>query len=623
MRRDIRYWTVIGLLAAGALAVLWRYGELASRGPAEPRTVAPEVVRGAILDAEGRPLAVDVSLYNIAVWRPSLDRDGLAATGKLLERELGLPEGEFGRRVESSPTDFLYLAKRLQASAVAGVRDAKAEGRLAGVVVEKTAGRLYPEGKLAGHVVGFVGDENRGLSGIEGRYDGELSPAAEPGRPGGVIYGPDLRLTIDADLQHAFEAIALRVHEENSAEATMLLALDARTGAIKAYVSMPDYDPNEYRSYPRDAWYDRPSQYAYEPGSVFKIFSIAGLLELGGIDSSSTFVCDGAYEREVPGEEPDIRIKCLGTHGTVDFEDILVLSCNAGTGYASDTVSTADFHDALRQFGFGSRTGITLPGETAGLLREPQAWSLRSKPTIAIGQEVLVSAVQVAAAAGAIANGGVLMKPRLVDAILNRDGTVARTEEATPVRRVVSEGTARLVLDAMRMTAGEGGTGRRAGVGDIDLGVKTGTAQMIDPATGAYSDKDFLASTLGIFPISDPRWVVYMVVVKPRGASYFGERIAAPALREAAETLATLDGLRRPGTTIVPHSGRIELAAPAVAAIGETMPDLRGMPKRSLLPLLSRTDISVEISGEGRVAEQEPAPGDPVPPGTVVRLVLE
>ncbi|MBN1242338.1 MAG: PASTA domain-containing protein [Spirochaetales bacterium] len=623
MKREVRYWTVIGLIVAGALAVLWRYGELAARGPVEPRIVAPEVVRGAILDAEGRPLAVDVSLYNIAVWRPSLDRDELAATGKLIESELGLSEGEFLRRVETSPTDFLYLAKRLQASAVAGVREAKTEGRLAGVVVEKTAGRLYPEERLASHVVGFVGDENRGLSGLEGRYDAELSPAAEPGRAGAIVYGPDLRLTIDADLQHAFEEIALEVHEGNSAEATMLLALEAKTGAIKAYVSLPDYNPNDYRDYPRDAWYDRPSQYAYEPGSVFKVFSIAGLLELGGIDPSSTFVCDGAYEREVPGEEPDIRIKCLGTHGTVDFEDILTLSCNAGTGYASDTVSTVDFHDALRQFGFGSRSGITLPGETAGLLREPQTWSLRSKPTIAIGQEVLVSAVQVAAAAGALANGGVLMKPRLVEELRGRDGSVVAREEPTPVRRVVSEATARLVLDAMRRTAGEGGTGRRAGTGDIDLGVKTGTAQMIDPATGAYSDTDFLASTLGIFPIADPRWVVYMVVVKPRGSSYFGERIAAPAVREAAEILATLEGLGRPGMTVASHPGRIELETPAAPSIGDTMPDLRGLPKRSLLPLLSRTDISVEISGEGRVTSQEPAPGEPVPPGTAVRLMLE
>ncbi len=619
-RRHLRYWTAIALLAAFAAFVTARYARLASEGPSPASARPSEVVRGSILDRNGRPLAVDTNLYNIAVWRPELEKDTWTEDAAELERLLDLEPGSVRRAVESSRSDFLYAVKRIPASRAQAVQERKRNGGLSGFVVEKVHGRLYPERNLASHVVGFVGTDNYGLAGIEARYEKELSPPADPGK--GVVYGNQVILTLDADAQYLLEGIARKAWQDNGAEAVMLLAQRASTGEILAYVSLPDFDPNDFLAYPETAWSDRPALYAYEPGSVFKVFSMAGLMELGGIDERSVFVCDGAYEKVVSPEET-IRIRCLGTHGRVTVKEILEYSCNDGAGQASDTVSSLDFYDILREFGFGLRTGLPLPGESPGSLRESKTWSLRSKPTIAMGQELLVTAAQMTAAAGALANGGILLKPRLVSRVLAPDGSTVSEEPIQPVRRVLSPENTRKILAAMEAAAGEAGTGRRAAISDVRLAVKTGTAQMIDPGTGRYSDKDFIASCVGIFPADEPEIVLYLAIVKPRGESTYGGRIAAPVIREAAESLITLYGLARGSTPTLTHPGRVVLPRPGIVQVGQTMPDLSGTPKRLLLPLLSREDLEVTIEGDGYVVSQDPPPGSPVSPGTKIRLVLE
>ena len=621
-RRHLRYWIAIALLAAFSAVVVVRYARLAAEGPSPSSRRPPEVVRGSILDRKGRTLAVDTNLYNIAVWRPELDRDGWTEDAAELERTLSLEAGSVRKAIEASKSDFLYAVKRIPASRAQEVQELKRERGLSGFVVEKVHGRLYPERSLASHVVGFVGNENYGLSGIEAKYEDSLAPRAGTGDSGGIVYGNQVILTIDSDAQFTLEKIARKAYEVNDAESVMLLAMRASTGEMLAYVSMPDFDPNDYQASPEDAWADRPALYAYEPGSVFKVFSMAGLMELGGIDSDSAFFCDGAYEREVPSGE-NIRIRCLGSHGKVTIKQILEYSCNSGAAYASDTVSTLDFYDILKEFGFGARTGLPLPGESPGVLRESESWSLRSKPTIAMGQELLVTAVQMTAAAGAVANGGVLMKPRLVNRVVAPDGGTVSEEPAQPVRRVLSPENAKKILAAMEAVTQESGTGHRAAISDVRLAVKTGTAQMVDPKTGRYSDDDFIASCLGIFPANAPEIVLYLAIVKPRGESTYGGRIAAPVIREAAESLIGLYGLERGGTPEQAHSGRIVLPQAAYVQIGQTMPDLRGTPKRLLLPLLSREDIEVTLEGEGYVVSQEPKPGAAVESGTKIRLVLE
>jgi cell division protein FtsI (penicillin-binding protein 3) len=608
-KRNIRYWTVVGFLGLFALVVVVRYAYLAASPAKAEAKAASDPERGMISDRNGRVLAMDSPLYNVAVWRPETDRKAFPKEAARLASITGVDEAEILDRWSKGGSDFFYLVKRAPPQLARAVQEAKDSGSFEGVVVEKVAGRLYPEKRLASHLGGFVGDGNSGLAGIEKRCDDELLGS-----------GRSFTLTIDADVQFSLEEIARKAITSTGAESIILLAADARTGEILAYVAMPDFDPNDYSASPQEAWYDWPSVYHYEPGSVFKVFTMASVLDLGGATASTTFYCDGAYHKVAPSGEK-ITIKCLGSHGTVDIEKILEYSCNAGAAYAADKVESLDFYDRLRSFGFGSRTGLVVPSETPGLLRSPETWSLRSKPTIGMGQEIFVSAVQMTAAATAIANGGVLMKPLVIRRALEKDGSVAYANEPQVVRRVVSEDSAKTILAAMETVSSEAGTGKRAKVADLRMAVKTGTAQMIDPATQRYSEKDYIASTLAIFPADAPRAIVYLAIVKPTlGPSYFGGRIAAPLVKDAAEAILTVTGIPRGANPTVNHPGAVAVPPVKSLTIGDTMPDLRGAPKRLLMALLSRKDLSVTMNGEGYVVSQSPAPGEAVTQGTHISL---
>jgi cell division protein FtsI (penicillin-binding protein 3) len=615
-QRRLRLLVLVGLLGAFALVVLVRYAYLAATPAQSSAAPAMEAERGEIRDRSGRVLAMDSPLFNIAVWRPETKKSSFPAEAARLAAIVGVSEGEIMDRWSSGSSDFFYLARRAPPQVARVVQEARDAGAFAGVVIEKVAGRLYPERRLASHLIGFVGDGNTGRAGVEKRLDDELSRS-------GAAKGRSVELSIDADIQFSLEKVAREAMSNTGAEAVMLLALDAKTGEILAYVAMPDFDPNDYAASPEASWYDWPSVYHYEPGSVFKVFTMASVVDLGGADAHTTFTCDGAFHKTAPSGEK-ITIKCLGVHGTVDIERILEFSCNAGAAYAADKVDSIDFYDKLRSFGFGSRTGLVVPSETPGGLRAPETWSFRSKPTIGMGQEVFVSAMQMAQAATALANGGVLMKPLALRRVLEADGSLAYANEPQPVRRVVSAPTARMILSAMETVSSAGGTGARAKVADVRMAVKTGTAQMIDPDTQRYSEKDYIASTLAIFPADDPKAIVYLAIVKPRlGPSYFGGRIAAPLVKEAVEAMLEVTGIPRGGTPTIVHPGSVTLPPTSPVAIGDTMPDLRGVPKRLLVPLLARKDIVVRIEGDGYVASQSPAPGEKVEAGAEIRLVLK
>jgi cell division protein FtsI (penicillin-binding protein 3) len=226
-----------------------------------------------------------------------------------------------------------------------------------------------------------------------------------------------------------------------------------------------------------------------------------------------------------------------------------------------------------------------------------------------------------AAAAVAIADGGTLLEPLVVGRIVAPDGRVVKAFGRKPLWEAVSARTARQVLDMMESATGEGGTARRAAIEGLRISAKTGTAQAVDPATGKYSETDFIASFLGIFPTDDPEVVVYVVIQNPRGESYFGSTIAAPVFRDVALELLDALGIPRSGERVLPQTGAVDIPAPPAAAIGGVMPDLTGTAKRLLVPLLARDDLQVVLRGSGTVVRQDPPPGTPVTPG--MRIVLE
>ena len=622
-RRFIRHYIILGAIVVVAGLTIVRYGRLALEPVKPSGNLAGDVVsiRGPIYDREGRLLAVDTDLYDISIWKPSIDKRKEAVFAGAIAAALGTDNADLLGLINGPGPDFSYIARRVSGDVARAVEKAVESTGMHGIRMDRVSGRVYPERALAAHLLGFVGTENHGLAGAEAAFDQLLS--ADPKKAvGSYAYGDSVYLTIDADLQFRLESLGRQALKENSAEALALVAVEARTGAVLAYVSLPDFDPNAFLSADKSTWVDRVSMYAYEPGSVFKVYSMASLMALGGIDERSSFQCDGAYEHSTASGE-DIVIKCLGTHGKVNLTNILEYSCNAGAAYASDTVSTIDFYAKIREFGFGERPGADLSGENPGLMRRPQEWSGRTKPTIAIGQELLVTAIQMAGAATVIANGGLLVRTRTLGRIVNSDGVTVDNPQPIVVRRVMEERDANAVLGAMEASVLESGTGRRARIEDLRMSVKTGTAQMIDPETRRYSDTDFIASTIALFPGESPEYIVYAAIFKPKGGSIFGGRIAAPLVKDAANIIADLYGVARSDTQTLSHSGRVVVSGIESVRIGETMPDLRGVPKRALTALLERDDIVVEIVGDGWVREQSPAPGEGVPEGVTIILRLE
>jgi len=613
-----RFLLFFGLTALLAL-VLW--GIYAKTMLFPPRggqkLTITQAERGPILDRDGRLLAVSSRLETATLWKPQVKDP--AALIQALAPVLGENPQELTLRLSSGP-DFQYLKRKLSAKESSALRELKARGELAGVNLIPEAGRSYPETDLAAGVVGYVGLDNVGLAGIEYTFNDVLAPAVVGET--GERTGASVWLTIDSVLQHAVQEIAAQAQVQNQASRVNILVQEAGTGDLLVWASSPGFDPNRFSAYSEEVRTDAILTRAYEPGSVFKVFSLSTLLDSGLLKPTDTFEANGFYEHTVASTGEVLRIKDLAVYGRIDVAGILEHSSNAGTGYASDKMDPAPFEAGLRRYGFGEPTGISLNGESQGLLRPSSTWSARSKPTIAMGQEIGVSALQIIQAATVLANDGLMVKPQIIRKVVSSSGEVLVENGRTEVRRVIQAKTAQLMLGMLKTTV-EIGTGKRARVEGYDLAGKTGTAQVRDPKTGRYSEKYFLASVLLYLPADKPRYIIYLTIENPLGASYLGGQIAAPVGKAVAEKLIQLRGLPRQGEDALMHSGSAILDAPSVLVVGDTMPDLKGLSKRSLLPLLNKPGLRVEIRGEGWAVRQTPAPGTTLTDGTAVTVDLE
>ena len=465
-----------------------------------------------------------------------------------------------------------------------------------------------------------MGNDGKGLAGIEYSFQNELAPPDDPTKIN--TYGNSIMLTIDAGLQYKLEQLAKESMERTQAESMMLIAAEAKTGEILSYISYPAPNLNTYGSATAEEKKDRPAKFMYEPGSVFKIFSVASFIDAGVISENDVFVCDGVFEVKTTNGEL-VRIKCLDHHGPLTARQALQYSCNDAIAQMSQKINSEFFLQQIHNFGFGSKTGIELPSEEKGLVKDTtdSSWSGRSKPTIAMGQEISVTALQMVQAASAIANGGKPVQLSVVSKILNKDDKVIYQHVPEFKKQVIKKSTADYVLSCMETTA-RIGTGAKANVGDIAIGVKTGTAQMADTENGGYSDKDFLSSCMAIFPIENPEIILYIVITKAKGETY-GGRIVAPVIQDAANTIIDYLGMQRDRAISVTHSGKITIPQTKPIVIKSYVPDFTGYPKRMLTPLLNRTDIKFVIKGDGWVVSQNPEPGTPVTENMIIELTLE
>lgn len=599
--------------------VLVLYAKLAFTPVSSIVSSAPPVQRGSIVDRNGKPLAVQTNFYHVGVT-PHLVRNK-AQFADDVSGPLGMESSDIMRILEqNSAASFVYLKKKITQTAYAELKKITDAKGYVYVNYDRIPGRIYPENALASQLIGYMGDDGKGLAGIEYSMQSYLQPSEKDGNAK-ESQEKNVYLTIDANLQYKLEEIARDTMRTTQAESMMLIAADAKNGEILSYISLPSANLNEYSYASVAETVDRPAMEAYEPGSVFKIFTVSVACDQGLIRQDDSFLCDGMYERRIKGGEA-VRIKCLDRHGWLTARDALKYSCNDVLGQISDRISDDDFIAKIRALGFGQRTEIELPGETYGSVKDSDSalWSVRSKPTIAIGQEISVSALQMVQAATAIANKGIPLKLTLVKRITNKDGSVFYEHTAVPKERVLKQSTAEYVLSCMETTA-TSGTGSRARLNDISLGVKTGTAQMASKS-GGYSTTDFLSNCMAIFPVEDPQIILYIVVEKAKGETYAG-RIVAPVIAKAADEIIDYLGMSRGDAASLEHSGKISISAARPIILGKKLPDFTGLSKRDIMNLVNSNGIQVKINGSGWVKSQNPAPGTPVTENMIIELNLE
>ena len=574
--------------------------------------------RGSIFDRSGSPLAVQTNFYRIGLnTRDIKNKENFC---KVMAQFFGMTESELEEKTDKK-REYIILKKKATQNEYDEISSVANDYGFTFINYEKLPGRIYPNYSLASQLIGYMGDEGKGLAGIEFSQQDVLSPdydyEANAPRPSKNIF-----LTIDANLQYKLEQLSLKAMNDTKAESIMLLAANCKTGEILSYVSLPSADLNDYGASDANAKINRPAINAYEPGSVFKIFTVGIVYDEKGISPNDSFLCDGAYERKIPRGET-VKIKCLDKHGWLTPREALKYSCNDVLGQISDKISEERFIERIKLLGFGSKTGIELSGETTGFVKDSsnKSWSARSKPTIAIGQEISVSALQMVQAASTIGNGGIPVQLTVIKKITNMDGTVFYEHLPEYKERALSKASADYVLSCMETTATTG-TGSKANIGDVAIGVKTGTAQMADKVNGGYSETDFLSNCIALFPVEDPQICLYIVIEKAKGETYAG-RIVAPVIGEAADIIIDHLGMSRAGASSVEHNGVINLPSKKTIKIGASLPDFTGSSKKELLPLLEIKDIKLSINGSGWVVNQSPEPGTPVTKDMVIELYME
>lgn len=593
-------------------------------------SLAPE--RGAILDRGGHELALSVAAPSVYAVPEELEDPSHAAAA--LEHALGLRRGSVSQRLEGRRR-FAFVARWVSPERAERVRGLGLRG--VGVVDEPH--RVYPYKAVGGALVGFANIDGRGVRGIEQQEEDWLrgSPRRLPVERDGsgqllvdsgdeqwATAGGDVALTLDVALQSDARRALGEAVERTGARGGVVIALDPATGDVLTLAEWPGFDPNRFRHLRYAETRSRAFLDAAEPGSTFKAFLVAAALESQSLRPSDLIDCEnGSFA--LPGKTITDHV----AHGQLHPDEILRVSSNVGAVKIAFRLGVEAHVSMLRRFGFGSRTGSGFPDESSGVLRTPPASRPVDQATLAFGQGLAVTPIQLAAATAALGNGGVLMRPRLVAARRPPGGAWQSLAPET-VRRVVSERTARTLLGMLEGVTSSAGTGRRAGLRDVRVAGKTGTAQKFDTSLGRYSDDRFVAWFIGVAPADAPRIAVVVALDEPRRPNHTGGAAAAPLFaRVAAAQLARLGIVTEPEPAPPPSSPTTAIAAakpPPVAPRKETrpvpevarlegrvlLPDLRGLTVAEVKAVSQRAQLVVRITGNGRAVSQSP------PPGTVV-----
>jgi cell division protein FtsI (penicillin-binding protein 3) len=534
------------LLMAGFAIVLGRLVQLQVLQAAElsvkadrqhQRSVTVEGARGSIYDRRGKVLAMNMEVPSVFGVPASLDNP--SGVARDLARVLRVRADEIEKKLRQE-RNFVWIARKVDPEQGRRLERLSLEG--IGTIMEGR--RFYPKGPLLSQVLGFAGMDGQGLEGVERRYDPYLRGEKRHivlqrdalGRtvfPKGLTEqgpssGHDLMLTIDEVIQYITEKELDDAVSASQAKGGVVIVMESKTGAVLAMAMTPRFDPNALRGLAPDRWRNRIVTDAYEPGSTMKIFLAAAALEERAMKPTSMVYAENG-QMTVAGTVIHDHDKSRW----ITFAQAIQRSSNVAAAKTAMVLGEERLFRYLRAFGFGERTEIDLPGEAAGLVKAPHEWGRRTLASIAMGQEIGVTALQLATAVSAVANGGWLMRPYVVSEVRAPGGQ--RIAQVLPQvrRRPISAETAQ-TLGTILEGAVTAGTGSKAAVAGYRVAGKTGTAQKIDPDTGAYSSALSVASFAGYVPADDPRLTIVAIIDEPQGETWGGV-VAAPVFRRIAE----------------------------------------------------------------------------------------
>ena len=628
--------------------------------------------RGAIVDRKGRELALSTKVYSLYADPKILDSKKWVS--RKLAPILGMSAENIYGKIKDKNRRFIWIQRFLSEEKTAQLKTLNIKGLQ---MVEEFK-RVYPNENLLSQVIGFVGQEGQGLEGLELSFDQALQGNKKKvtvrrdarGRQliaDGLMFaenpdGAEIKLTVDADLQHVLQTELNQTISEFDADNAMGIILDAKTSAVLAISSAPSFDANRAQKMKPELRRNRAVTDAFEPGSTLKTFVIAAALREKIIQPNTKYNTENGVfkvgDRVI--REAEIHEKWQN----LSVSDILTYSSNIGTTKIAFDLGPESLKKGLSDFGFGQKTGVDLPGDSRGLM-QPLPWRPHLLANISFGHGIAVTALQLANAYAAIANGGVLNTPYIVQAIRDPETGETKEFETKAQRRVLSPEDAASVRMMLTGVTAPGGTGVNAKVDGFLVAGKTGTAQKVNPKGVGYLEGAYVSSFAGFIPATDPKFVIYVMIDHPKKNSYYGSQVAAPLFSKLAsyavrregiapvllteknfidktlgdpisrkkkkkreialskETKLQMKNLKDP---ILPSQQILtatDLAQTPYPEMDEVVPDLTHMSLREALRQLSSQNMQVKVRGSGLISEVIPAPGSPMPSNKRLTLILK
>jgi cell division protein FtsI (penicillin-binding protein 3) len=541
------------------------------------------------------------------------------------------------REIMRGERNFIWLRRRIDPDLAQKIKVLK----LPGVRLEKDSRRRYPHDESAAHVLGYTDVDNRGIAGIEMACDSllrgsngrkiiqrdaignALPEVSIPDIP--AINGKSLILTIDYIMQTVASEELRAAMQSFDASAGIVIIANPSTGEILALACEPDFNPNYPASYEMAARRNRAITDLFEPGSTFKLVTFSGILQEKKRDPDDIIFCEnGVYP--IAGEV----VRDHEKHGNLPVRDVLAYSSNIGTTKLARLLGKEKFFQYARDFGFGMVTGLELDGEVSGVLKNPVEWSGFTLPAMAMGYEVAVTAIQMTMAYGALANGGLLLQPKILAGLIEPTGEVRRFNEVNVVRRVVPTAVAHTMVNLLEGVV-ERGTAKTAAIPGLRIAGKTGTAHKPLTSGRGYARNDYIASFVGFFPAHEPRYLIFVMLENPR-TTYWGGYVAAPTFKKIAQRLIASGSLKEQKTTLekmtettITQGQNIpgQATRQALDTRSVIVPDVTGRSAAISAAMLEKLGLKVASEGTGDfVLNQTPVPGSRVAPHTKVVLDL-